>query len=73
MWHRKIQYQLNEQDVLETLTNTQLEEENSTQHHCVIEAYNFSVKKNCCTCFTTLSIMHNDLLKEFENCPIDVE
>ena len=41
MWHRKIQYLLNEQEVLETLAIAiiQPKEGNSTQHHCDIKDY----------------------------------
>ena len=41
MWHRKIQYLLNEQEVLETLTNimVQLEERNLAHCYYDMEAY----------------------------------
>ena len=41
MWYTRIQYLLNEQEVLETLTSAmiQLEKGNSTKHHCNMEAY----------------------------------
>ena len=41
MWYTRIQYLLNEQEVLETLTSAmiQLEKGNSTKHHCHMEAY----------------------------------
>ena len=41
MWHRKIQYLLNKQKVLETLTNVMMRPENgnTTQHRHDLEAY----------------------------------
>ena len=41
MWYIRIQYLLNEQEVLETLTSAmiQLEKGNSTKHHRDMEAY----------------------------------
>ena len=71
MWHRKIQYLLNEQEVLETLTNVmmQLENGNTAQHRRDLEAYESWVKKDCCARFTMLSSIHNDLIREFENYP----
>ena len=71
MWHRKIQYLLNEQEVLETLTNVMMQPKNgnTTQHHRDLEAYESWVKKDRCACFTILSSMHNVLIGEFENYP----
>ena len=48
MWHKKIQYLLNEQEVLETLTNVMMrpENENTTQHCRDLEAYESWVKKD---------------------------
>ena len=48
MWHRKIQYLLNEQEVLETLTNVMMrpENENTTQYRRDLEAYESWVKKD---------------------------
>ena len=41
MWHRKIQYLLNKQEVLETLTNVMMQPENgnTAQHRRDLEAY----------------------------------
>ena len=71
MWHRKIPYLLNEQEVLETLTNVMMQPENgnTTQHRRDLEAYESWVKKDHCARFTMLSSMHNDLIGEFENYP----
>ena len=71
MWHRRIQYLLNEQEVLETLTNVMMQPENgnTTKHHRDLEAYESWVKKDRCARFTMPSSMHNDLIGEFENYP----
>ena len=62
---------LNEQEVLETLTNVmmQLENGNTAQHRRDLEAYESWVKKDRCARFTMLSSMHNDLIGEFEDYP----
>ena len=52
---RKCGYLLNEQDVLEILTNEMSPPENW-------------VKKYRCARFTMLSSMHNVFIGEFENC-----
>jgi hypothetical protein len=69
IWHRKIQYLLDELEVLETLTNLMEEPEqgNSTQNHKDLEAYQSWRKKDHCARFTMLSSMHNDLIGEFES------
>ena len=71
MWHRKIQNLLNEQEVLETLTNVIMwpENGNTAQHRRDLEAYESWVKKDRCARFTMLSSMHNDLIGEFEDYP----
>ena len=71
MWHRKIQYLLNEQEVLETLTNVMMQPENgnTAQHRRDLEAYESWVKKDRCARFTMLSSMHNDFIGEFEDYP----
>ncbi|XP_075663075.1 uncharacterized protein LOC142632583 [Castanea sativa] len=71
MWHRKIQYLLNEQEVLETLTIVMMRPENgnTAQHRYDLETYESWVKKDHCARFTMLSSMHNDLIGEFENYP----
>ena len=55
MWHRKIQYLLNEQEFLETLTNVMMQPENgnTTQHRRDLEAHESWVKKDRCARFTT--------------------
>ena len=68
IWHRKIQYVLNEQEVLETLTHllSKPNEGSTEQHQRDLTAYESWRKKDLCACFTMLSNMHNDLIGEFE-------
>ena len=48
MWHRKIQYLLNEQEVLKTLTNVMMRPKygNTAQHRRDLEVYKSWVKKD---------------------------
>ena len=68
IWHHKIQYVLNEQEVLETLTHSLGKpNEGSTEQHQRDLAANESWHKNdLCMRFTMLSSMHNDLIGKFE-------
>ena len=68
IWHLKIQYVLNEQEVLETLTHSlsKPDEGSTEQHQRDLAAYESWCKKDLCTHFTMLSSMHNDLIGEFE-------
>ena len=68
IWHRKIQYVLNEQEILETLTHSlsKPNEGNTEQHQRDLAAYESWRKKDLCARFTMLSSMHNDLIGEFE-------
>ena len=68
IWHRKIQYVLNEQEVLETLTYSlsKPDEGSTEQHQRDLAAYESWHKKDLCARFTMLSSMHNDLIGEFE-------
>ena len=68
IWHCKIQYVLNEQEVLETLTHSlsKPDEGSTEQHQRDLVAYESWHKKDLCACFTMLSSMHNDLIDEFE-------
>ncbi|XP_038707271.1 uncharacterized protein LOC120002581 [Tripterygium wilfordii] len=70
VWRRKIQYLLNEQEVLETLEMAMVppEEGNTAQHRHDKEAYDNWVKKDRCARFTMLSAMQNDLIGDFEDC-----
>ena len=71
IWHRKIQYVLNEQEVLETLTHSQSapEQGDTEQHTHDVAAFESWRKKDQCARFTMLSSMHNDLIGEFEKYP----
>ena len=66
----KIQYLLNEQEVLNTLEQVMVKPEqgNTTQYRCDLEVYQTQSKKDQCALFTMLSSMHNDLISEFEHC-----
>ena len=68
IWHRKVQYILEEQEVLETLTNIMNEPEqgNTAQHRRDLEAYQAWKKKNSIARITLLSSMQDDLMCEFE-------
>ena len=72
IWHCKIQYVLNEQEVLETQTHSLSKpDEGSTEQHLRdLAAYESWLKKDLCARFTMLSSMHNDLSGEFEQYTI---
>ena len=65
VWHRKIQYLLEEQDMLETITQPMAEPEQSTtaQHRRDLEAYK---RKDRVARILMLSSMKNDLMLRFE-------
>ena len=66
--HRKIQYLLNEQELLETLSSKMIkpEDKNTSQHKCDLEAYQSWFKKDRSTHFIMLRSMHNDLIGKYE-------
>ena len=69
IWHRKVQYPLDEQEVVKTLTQfmDELPEEGSgSQHQYDTEAY-AKAKKDHCAHFAILSSMQNDLISAFED------
>ena len=68
IWHRKIQYVLDEQEVLEALSHSLTEpgEGTSEQHKIDQLAYTQWAKKSRCARIIMLSSMHNDLMCEFE-------
>jgi transposase InsO family protein len=70
IWHRKIRYVLNEQEVLETITQsmTAPQQGDTPQHQRDLEAYESWLKKDRSARFTLLSSMSNDLIGEFEEC-----
>ena len=72
IWHHKIQYVLNEQEVLETLTHSlsKPDKGSTEQHQRDLAAYESWRKKDLCARFTMFSSMHNDLIGEFEQYTI---
>jgi len=70
IWHRKVQYLLDEKEVLKILTQSMEappEEGNSPQHRRDVETYAQWAKKDRCARFVMLSSMHNDLISAFED------
>ena len=67
IWSMKIQYVLEEQEVLEVLTMSMDEPEEGTtaQHRRDREAYEAWKKKNSTARITLLRSMDNDIMKEF--------
>ena len=72
IWHHKIQYVLNEQEVLETLTHllSKPDEGRIEQHQRNLAAYESWRKKDLCALFTMLRSMHNALIGEFKQYTI---
>ena len=72
IWHHKIQYVLNEQEVLETLTHSlsKPDKGSTDQHQRDLAAYESWRKMDLCARFTMLSSMYNDLIGEFEQYTI---
>ena len=68
VWHRKIQYLLEEQDMLETITQQMTEPEQGTtaQHRRDLEAYQAYKRKDRVARILMLSSMKNDLMLRFE-------
>ncbi|KAH9618858.1 hypothetical protein KSS87_009464, partial [Heliosperma pusillum] len=77
MWHRKIQYLLNEREVLDTLSTTVAKPKEPTdpigkdddEYFENLELHNVWFRKDRSARFTMLFCMHNDLIGEFETCP----
>ena len=71
----KIQYVLEEQGVLETLSNVMAEpgQGNTTQHRRDLEAYNAWKRKNSLTRITLLSSMENDVMREYRKYDVAME
>ncbi|KAH9606930.1 hypothetical protein KSS87_009325, partial [Heliosperma pusillum] len=75
IWRRKIQYLLNEREVLETLTTTVAKPqepekpEDMAKYNENVKLYDEWFKKDRFARFTMLFCMHNDLIGEFEMCP----
>lgn len=71
IWHRKIQYVLNEQEVEDLLTYSMTEPEkgDTVQHTLDLAAYDKWRKRDRCARSIMLSSMSNDLLDEFDEYP----
>ncbi|GAV74741.1 hypothetical protein CFOL_v3_18221 [Cephalotus follicularis] len=71
IWHKKMTFLLNEQELYEhlTITLTRAPEENTTQHRRDIEVFEACSKKDRCERFTLLSCMHEDLLVLMSTAP----
>jgi hypothetical protein len=71
IWHRKIQYVMNEQEVFETLSHSLTEpmQEDTEQNIRDFAAFENWHKKDLFVHFTMLSSMHNDLIGEFKVYP----
>ena len=74
MWHRKIQFVLHKEKILDHLTNTismptELENGPIAQYHRDMDAYNTCVDQNKSTHFTILGYKHGNLIREFEKYP----
>ena len=80
-WKRKIQYLLNERDLLEHLTvvkfspsdqdkDGKLIDTYTMQYQESLQAYQDQSKKDRRACFTVLYSMHNDLIGKFKICPM---
>ena len=68
VWHCKITYLLEEQEMLETITQLMIEPEqgNTTQHKFDMEAYRTYKHKDHVTRILMLSSMRNDIMLHFE-------
>jgi hypothetical protein len=69
IWRTKIQFVLEEQEVLEALNQTMVEPEdgNTAQHRRDRDAYAAWKKKNNTARITLLSSMENDIMREFND------
>ena len=69
VWHRKIQYLLEEQDMLETIMQPMVEPEYGTtaQHRRDMESYQAYKGKDRVARILMLSNMRNDMMLGFEN------
>jgi hypothetical protein len=68
VWHRKIEYLLEEQEMLETITQPMAEPEqgNTAQHKLDMEAYQTYKRKDRVARILMLSSMRNDIMLRFE-------
>ena len=68
VWHRKIEYLLEEQEMLETITQPMAEPEqgNTTQHRFDMEAYQTYKRKDRITRILMLGSIRNDIMLCFK-------
>jgi hypothetical protein len=68
VWHHKIEYLLEEREMLETITQLMAEPEqgNTAQHKLDIEAYQTYKRKDRVARILMLSSMRNDIMLRFE-------
>ena len=68
VWHSKIKYLLEEQEMLETITQPMVEPEqgNTTQHKLDMEAYQTYKRKDHVARILMLSNMRNDIMLRYE-------
>ena len=68
VWHRKIEYLLEEQEMLETITQPMVEPEqgDTAQHRLDMEAYQTYKRKDRVARILMLSSMRNDIMLRFE-------
>ncbi|GAV65564.1 UBN2_3 domain-containing protein [Cephalotus follicularis] len=71
IWHKKLTFLLNEQELYEHLTTTMIRppEGNTTQHRPDLEEFESWSKKDHYARFTLLSCIHDDLIGANEHCP----
>ena len=68
VWHRKIEYLLEEQEMLETITQPMVEPEHgdTAQHKLDMEAYQTYKRQDRVARIFMLSSMQNDIILRFE-------
>jgi len=68
IWHRKVEYLLEEQEILETITQPMVEPEqwSIVQHKLDMEAYQTYKYKDHVACILLLSSMQNDIMLHFK-------
>ncbi|GAV83646.1 UBN2_3 domain-containing protein [Cephalotus follicularis] len=75
IWHNKMTFLLNEQELYEHLTTTMTRppKGSTAQHRRDLEVFEAWSKKDSCARFTLLNCMHDDLIGAYEHCPIAME
>ena len=75
IWSMKIQYVLEEQEVLKILNNVMVEPEqdNTAQHRRDLEAYIAWKGKNSLARITLLSSMENEVMREYQKYEVAME